>query len=290
MFCLGGGSGGGFAGGGNASHFQYEVVGGNMQAIKFQLQPNQTLIGEAGCLLYMEGDIFFESRMGDGSQYNQQQEGGSLLGQIWNVAKMAGKRLLTNESLFVTWFINQSNVPRTLTVAAPFMGHIVPVDLHKYPQSTILAQSGAFLCSSIGVGFSVELVKSFGAGIFGGEGFILQRLSADQGSPGQLFMHGCGTIIKKELENESLFLDPGCLMAFTLGIDYDIDWQGGKNAMLSGNFFLTKLQGTGTVWIQSTPSNRMIDHIINKIPTVDNGGGGDDNGDNIMDNIMSFDE
>jgi len=270
MQCVGGNSRSG-----NVGHFQYEMLGDSLQAIKFQLQPGQTLIGEAGCLLYMEDGIFFESRMGDGSQYMQQAQNQG----IWGMIKMAAKRIFTNESLFVTWFINQGGVPRTLTVAAPMMGTIVPVNLHQYPESTILAQAGAFLCASIGVGFSIELVKSFGSGLFGGEGFILQRLKGDQGSPGQLFMHGGGTIIKKELQNEELTLDPGCLMAMTLGIDYDIGWQGGKNALLSGNIFMTKLRGTGTVWVQSTPNVKIIDAIIAKIPTQsdnDSGGGFDD--------------
>merc|ERR1712232_239627 len=120
-------------------------------------------------------------------------------------------------------------------------GTIVSVNLRELPQRTIIAQSGTFLCSSAGVRFSIELVKKFGAGIFGGEGFILQRLVAESGSEGQVFIHGGGTIVRKELENETLTLDTGCLMAFTLGIDYDIAQPGLQNAIIGGQLFVTKL-------------------------------------------------
>mmetsp|Transcript_89886 Transcript_89886/g.192769 ORF Transcript_89886/g.192769 Transcript_89886/m.192769 type:complete len:197 (+) Transcript_89886:3-593(+) len=187
----------------------------------------------------------------------------------WSAMKAGFQRVISNESLFYTWFTNNTGVPRVIMLAAPKMGTIIPISLKELPQNTIIAQSGAFLCSSAGVTLSVEIVKKFGAGIFGGEGFILQRLVAENGSAGQLFIHGGGTIVRKELKNETLTIDTGCLMAFTLGIDYDIAQPGLANAFIGGQFFVTKLSGTGSVWLQSTPDNKMIDKIIAAVPKKD---------------------
>lgn len=254
----GGGMGGIF--GGAYTGLKYEKLGQGLQVLRFMLDPGQTLVGEAGCLLAMDDGISFESRMGDGSLYQMQDVG--FMGML----KMAAKRVFTNESLFVTWFTNASQHPRMLTVAAPTMGTIVPVDLHKLPNSTIHAQGGAFLCSTLGVQFQIEMVKKFSTGMFAREGFILQKLIAEQGSPGQLFIHGGGTIIKKHLENEMLTLEPGCLMAFTDGIEFDIGFPGWKSAALTGNIFMSVLKGTGDVWVQSTPSSKMIDLIVARVP------------------------
>lgn len=239
--------------------FQYEILGGNLQAIRFTLHPRQVLIGEAGSMMFMDDGINFECRMGNGSVMPQQQG-------WWASMKAGFQRVISNESLFFTWFTNNTGVPRTIGIAAPKMGTICAVNLHELPQSTVIAQSGAFLCSSAGVTFSIELVKKFGTGLFGGEGFILQRLVAEAGSPGQLFFHGGGTIVRKELKGETITVDTGCLMAFSCGIDYDIAQPGFANAILGGELFVTKLSGTGSVWLQSSPSNRMIDQIIAAVP------------------------
>lgn len=244
---------------------KHEIIGGQLQAIRFELQPGQTLIGEAGCMLFIDDGITFESRLGDGSIMQQQQNQGFFGGMMQGAMNMA-KRVISNETLFNTWFTNSTGVPRAMAVAAPMMGTMFHIKLHDLPQSTILAQSGAFVCSAPGVRFTIALVKKFGAGFFGGEGFILQKLQAEAGTTGELWLHGGGTIIRKELNNEELTLEPGCLMAFTDGIDYDIGFPGFGNAMLSGNVFMAKLRGTGSVWIQSTPSSKIIDLIIAQIP------------------------
>eukprot|EP00928_Gymnodinium_smaydae_P089285 TRINITY_DN73275_c0_g1_i1.p1 TRINITY_DN73275_c0_g1~~TRINITY_DN73275_c0_g1_i1.p1 ORF type:complete len:251 (+),score=48.80 TRINITY_DN73275_c0_g1_i1:58-810(+) len=247
-----------------ASRLQYEVLGGNLQSIRFVLQPGQVLIGEAGCMLFIDKGIGFECRMSDGSRMHQDDS-------WWGMFKQGFKRIISSESLFYTYFTNTDRVPRSMAVAAPMMGTMIPVDLHQLPQSTILAQSGAFLCAAQGVRFSIELVKNFGTGLFGGEGFILQSFVAEPQSSGQVFLHGGGTIVRKELKNEELTLEAGSLMAFTRGIDYDIGFPGFGNAFLGGSgLFLAKLRGTGSVWVQSTPCQKMIDLIVSKIPTKSN--------------------
>merc|ERR1712194_542175 len=186
------------------------------------------------------------------------------------MGKAGFQRVISDESLFYTWFTNNTGVPRAISIAAPKMGTMIPIQLHGLPGSTIIAQAGSFVCSAVGVRFSIELVKKFGVGLFGGEGFILERIVAEQGSSGELFIHGGGTIVKKELQNSSLSLDTGCLMAFTQGLEYDIAQPGLANAFIGGQFFVTKIRGTGSVWIQSTPSNKMIDKIIAAVPQKDN--------------------
>lgn len=243
---------------------QYEVIGGNMQGIRFTLRPGETLIGEAGCMLFMDEGIEFECRSSNGSVMQQDNS-------WWGAIKAGVKRVVTNESLFYTWFTNRSNVPRVMAVAAPTMGTFVTLDLHQLPEKTVFAQAGSFVCSSPGVVFSIELVKNFGAGMFGREGFILQRMHAEPNSTGHLFLHGGGTIVRKELQNEELTVDAGCLMAFTPGIDYDIGFPGLGNAVISGKLFMAKLRGTGSVWIQSTPRNKVIDLIVAAVPEQSEG-------------------
>mmetsp|Transcript_16862 Transcript_16862/g.22698 ORF Transcript_16862/g.22698 Transcript_16862/m.22698 type:complete len:247 (-) Transcript_16862:115-855(-) len=238
---------------------QYEILGSNLQAIQFTLQPQQTVIGEGGSMMCMDDGMSFECRLGNGSTMPQEQG-------WWSAMKAGFQRVVSNESLFYTWFTNNTGAPRVLMLAAPKMGTIIHLNLRDFPEGTLIAQSGAFLCSSPGVRFSVELVKKFGAGLFGGEGFILQRLAAESGSAGELFIHGGGTIVRKELNNETLTIETGCLMAFTLGIEYDIAQPGFRNAIIGGNLFVTTLRGTGSVWLQSTPDSKMIDLIIAAVP------------------------
>eukprot|EP00931_Biecheleriopsis_adriatica_P009028 TRINITY_DN110141_c0_g1_i1.p1 TRINITY_DN110141_c0_g1~~TRINITY_DN110141_c0_g1_i1.p1 ORF type:complete len:261 (-),score=47.72 TRINITY_DN110141_c0_g1_i1:89-871(-) len=251
----------GYAAGGG-QQVQHQILGANLQAIRFILRPGQTVVGEGGSMMCMDDGLSFECRMGNGSLMEQNQG-------WWSAFKAGFQRVITNESLFYTWFTNNTPMDKMLMIAAPKMGTIVPVDLHQLPQSTIIAQSGAFLCSSAGVQFSVELVRSIGTGLFGGEGFVLQRLTAESASAGQLFMHGGGTIVRKELNNSKMTVDTGSLMAFTTGISYNIEQPGWGNALKGGQFFVTTLQGTGSIWLQSTPENKMIDKIIAAIPSKD---------------------
>jgi len=240
-------------------HLDYTVHGGNLQAVRFVLQPGQAMIGEAGCMLFLDPDITFESRLGNGSTVPQNDS-------WWNAFKTGMGRLATNESLFFTWFINSSSVPRAMGVAAPTMGTVIPLKLHDYPESTIVAQSGAFLCSSPGVVFTIEFTKSIGAGFFAGEGFVLQKMVAEANSAGSLFLHGGGTIVEKKLNNEEMEIDAGCLMAFTKGVSYDWKHTGWSNTFKGGDAFFVTLNGTGSVWVQSTPSSKTIDLIVSAVP------------------------
>lgn len=249
---------------------------GALQCIRFTLEKGQVLIGESGSMMFMDDGISFECRLGDGSLFQDQQNSS---GGWFGMMKTAFRRVMTNESMFFTWFTNQTSTPRVMAVAAPHMGTIVPVNLHELPRSTIIAQGGAFLCSSLGVRLTIELVKKFGTGFFGGEGFLLQRLQAEQNSAGQLWMHGNGLIKELEINNEELTLDAGCLMAFTEGINYEVGLGGWGNALKGGQVFLAKLQGTGKVWVQSMPFNKYADRIIDAIPVESEGDYGDNGGD-----------
>lgn len=185
--------------------------------------------------------------MGDGSS-------NGLLGKLWG----AGKRMLTGESLFMTHFTNEGQGKQRVGFAAPYPGTVVPVDLAQVG-GQLVCQKDAFLCAAHGTRIGIAFNKRLGAGFFGGEGFILQKLEGD----GLAFVHAGGTVIRKELNNETLRLDTGCLVAFTQGIDYDIGLAGGLKSMLFGGegILLATLRGTGTVWIQSLPFSRLAERI-----------------------------
>lgn len=241
----------------------YELIGASYQTVRFTLPPGQTVIGEAGSMMFMDDGIAFECRTGDGSLHQEPQ---GMFGGMFGQMKNMGKRKLGGESLFNTWFTNTSGKPAVMCVAAPKLGTIVPVKLNDLPSRIIFAQSGAFLCSAMGVKFEVQMVKNIGVGVFGGEGFILQKMTAEQGSSGELFMHGGGTIIRKDLKNEQITIEAGSLMAFTAGIDYDIGFPGFANGFFGGSLFMAKLGGTGSVWVQSCADCKLIDKIIARIP------------------------
>lgn len=249
--------------------YNFEIVGGNLQAVRFTLQPGQVIVGEAGSMLFIDEGISFEARMANGGAMNQDQS-------WWQTFKTGMSRLMTNESMFYTWFTNTMTIPRTIALAGPYMGSMVHVQLHTLPESCIIAQSGAFLCSTAGVRMNIEFSKKLSFGFFGGEGFILQRLYAEQESTGDCFLHGGGHIIRKELNNEEITLETGALFAFTRGLEYEVGFQGMSNTFLGGNAFLTKLKGTGSVWIQSMSFSALVSAIIARIPkkSKDNGGGG----------------
>ena len=200
--------------------------------------------------------------MGDGSQPDQ-----GLMGKLLSV----GKRAITGESLFMTHFTNQGSVKRSAAFAAPFPGKIIPMNLSEN-NGEILCQKDAFLCAALGTELDIAFQRKLGAGFFGGEGFILQRLRGD----GMVFMHGCGTIIERELQGESLRLDTGCLVAFEPSVNYDIERAGNLKSMFFGGegLFLATLSGYGKVWIQSLPFSRLADRIIAHAPRA----GGKDQG------------
>jgi uncharacterized protein (TIGR00266 family) len=242
----------------NSHEVDYKIFGDDLQAVEVELDPQETVVAEAGAMNWMEEGITFEARMGDGSKPNSGFFGG-LLG--------VGKRLLTGESLFLTHFTNEGSTKSRVAFASPYPGKIMPVSLSDTGGS-IICQKDSFLCAAKGTEITVTLNKSIGAGFFGGEGFILQKLKGD----GMAFLHAGGTIVEKQLNGNKLRIDTGCIVAFTGDIDYSIERAGGLKSMLFGGegLFLATLQGTGTVYLQSLPFSRLADRILRSAPS--NGG------------------
>ncbi len=233
----------------------YEIMGHDMQVVEVELDPGETVIAEAGAMNWMEDGITFEARLGDGS------EAGGLLGKVFSAAK----RTITGESLFMTHFTNRADGKRRVAFAGPYPGKVIPVDLGK-KGGVLYCQKDAFLCAALGTRIDIAFTRRLGAGFFGGEGFILQKLTGD----GMVFLHAGGMIVEKELHGETLRVDTGCLVAFTQGIDYDIQRAGNLKSMFFGGegLFLATLQGQGTVYLQSLPFSRLADRILANAPSV----------------------
>lgn len=226
----------------------YTIVGHDVQMVEIELDPNETVIAEAGTMMYMEQDIAFDAKMGDGSSTGVMEKMFGL-----------GKRLLTGESIFLTHFTNDGDKKRNVGFAAPFPGSIIPLNL-AYLGEEVICQKDSFLAAALGTEVSVAFHKRLGSGFFGGEGFILQRLRGD----GMVFIHAGGTVIRKELKNETLRLDTGCIVGFSGDIDYDIKMTGGLKSMFFGGegMFLATLSGTGSVWVQSMPFSRLAERVL----------------------------
>ncbi len=231
-----------------AHQIDYRIHGESLQYLEVELDPGETVVAEAGTMMYMTDGVRFETRMGDGSE-------SGVVGKLFGAAR----RLLTSESLFMTHFVNAGRGKEHVAFAAPYPGQIVPVDLAAIG-GELICQKDAFLCAAMGTKISMAFNKRLGAGFFGGEGFILQRLSGD----GLAFVHAGGTLMRRELEGERLRVDTGCIVAFQSGIDYDIALAGGLRSMLFGGegVFLATLQGHGSVWLQSLPFARLADRIL----------------------------
>jgi uncharacterized protein (TIGR00266 family) len=227
----------------------YRIIGDDIQLVEIELDPMETVIAEAGSMMYMDSQISFDTKMGDGSDPNQ-----GLMGKLLS----AGTRVLTGESLFVTHFTNRGGSKQKVAFAAPYPGKIVPVDLGLLGGSLIVQKDG-FLCAARGTKISITLNRRIGSGLVGGEGFILQRLEGD----GKAFMHAGGTVIERRLSNESLKIDTGCIVAYTPGVDFNIETSGNLRSMVFGGegIFLATLSGTGTVWLQSMPIRKLIQAI-----------------------------
>lgn len=239
----------------NSHEIDYKIFGEELQCIEIELDPKETVIAEAGSLMFMEQDIEMQTLFGDGSK---QHEG--FLGKLMS----AGKRLLTGESLFMTAYTNVGNVIKRVTFAAPYPGAIIPMDLSKL-NGKLICQKDAFLCAAKGVSVGIEFQKRFSVGLFGGEGFIMEKLEGD----GMAFVHSGGAILEKDLKsNETLRIDTGCLVAFTHNITYDVQFVGGiKNTLFGGEgLFLTTITGPGKVWLQSLPISRLANRIISYAP------------------------
>lgn len=234
----------------------YQIIGNEMQLVEIELDPGESVVAEAGAMMYMESGIQMETILGDGSNQN-----GGFMGKLFG----AGKRLLTGESLFMTLFTNSGSSKQKVAFAAPYPGKIVPLDLSGLG-NTILCQKDAFLCAAKGVAIGVAFTQRLGAGMFGGEGFILQKLEGD----GKAFVHAGGTIVQKNLTaGETLRVDTGCLVALTKNVQYDIQMvKGIKSAIFGGEgLFFATLEGPGTVWLQSLPFSRLAAKILQTLPT-----------------------
>jgi uncharacterized protein (TIGR00266 family) len=240
----------------------YKIIGNDVQLVEVELDPKETVIAEAGAMLYMEEGISFESKMGDGSN-----PGAGFFDKLLS----AGSRLITGESLFLTHFTNLGYGKKHVAFSAPYPGTIIPVDLRQMG-GTIIVQKDAFLCAALGTKIAMRFNKKLGAGLFGGEGFILQQLSGD----GKVFIHAGGTVIERRLNNETLRVDTGCVVAFEQSIDFDIQQAGNLRSMVFGGegLFLATLRGTGRVWLQSMPIRKLIAQLSSFGPNSRKEGGG----------------
>ena len=235
----------------------YEIFGSEMQFVEVELDPGEAAIGEAGVMMYMQDGIQMDTVFGDGSQ---QTSGfmGKLLG--------AGKRLLTGESLFTTVFHNESSGKRRVAFAAPYPGKIVPVQLTDIG-GTLICQKDSFLCAAKGVSLGIAFQKKIGTGLFGGEGFIMQKLDGD----GMAFIHAGGTLHERTLApGETLRVDTGCVVAFQPSVDFDIQFVGKiKSAVFGGEgLFFATLSGPGKIWLQSLPLSRLANRIVMSAPAA----------------------
>ena len=228
----------------------YYLHGDDMQFVEIELDPEEAAIGEAGSMMYMEDGIQMDTIMGDGSA-GQSGFFGKLVG--------AGKRLITGESLFTTVYTNKGTGKRKVAFAAPYTGKIIPFDLQKLG-GTIICQKDAFLCAAKGVSLGIAFQKKLGAGFFGGEGFIMEKLEGD----GLAFAHSGGTVLERKLApGEILRVDTGCVVAYTPDVDFDIQFVGGiKTAMFGGEgLFFAVMRGPGTIWLQSLPFARLAPRV-----------------------------
>jgi uncharacterized protein (TIGR00266 family) len=240
----------------------YKVHGAEMQFVEIELDPKEAAIGEAGSMFYMEADIEMDTIFGDGSA-NQGGFFGKLMG--------AGKRLLTGESLFTTVYTNNGAVKRKVAFGAPYPGKIIPIDLSKVG-GTFIAQKDAFLCAAKGVSLGIAFQQKLGAGFFGGEGFIMEKLEGD----GLAFLHAGGTMHRRDLQpGETLRVDTGCLVGMQPSVDYDIQYVGKiKTALFGGEgMFFATLRGPGTVILQSLPFSRLASRVFAAAPASKGGGG-----------------
>ncbi|HEY2954573.1 MAG TPA: TIGR00266 family protein [Candidatus Eisenbacteria bacterium] len=239
----------------------YQILGDDMQFVKIELDPGEAALGEAGAMMYLEDGIEMQTIFGDGSQ-----PGGGLMEKLLG----AGKRLLVGESLFMTVFHNTANGKRRAAFAAPYPGKIVPVHLAEIG-GELIAQKDSFLAAAKGVSIGIAFTKRFGAGLFGGEGFILERLQGD----GWAFVHAGGTLEERTLAaGETLRVDTGCIVAMQPSVEYDIQLAGGlKTALFGGEgLFLATLRGPGRVWLQSLPFSRLASRIYAAAPQTGRGG------------------
>ncbi|MCM3238071.1 TIGR00266 family protein [Heyndrickxia oleronia] len=248
----------------NNHEIDYKIYGDDMQFVEVELDPQETVVAEAGSLMMMEDNIHMETIFGDGSS-----GGSGFMGKLFS----AGKRMLTGESLFMTTFTNEGMEKKHVSFASPYPGKIIPMDLSELG-GKIICQKDAFLAAAKGVSVGIEFQRKIGTGFFGGEGFIMQKLEGD----GLAFVHAGGTIHRKDLApGETLRVDTGCLVAMTQEVDYSIEFvKGVKTALFGGEgLFFATLRGPGSVWVQSLPFSRLASRVFAAMPAA---GGSKDEG------------
>ncbi|QQR72831.1 MAG: TIGR00266 family protein [Holophagales bacterium] len=236
-----------------AHEIDFELFGQEMQFVEITLDPGEACVAEAGAFFYMDPGIEMETIFGDGSAASGS---GGLMGMLMS----AGKRVLTGESLFMTVFANQGGTRQRVSFAAPYPGSIIPVDLRQHG-GTLICQKDSFLCAAKGISVGIALQRKLGAGLFGGEGFILQRLDGD----GLAFMHACGAVVERQLApGETMRIDTGCLVAFETQVQYDIQMVKGVKTFLFGGegLFFATLTGPGKIWLQSLPFSRLASRVF----------------------------
>ena len=230
----------------------YRIFGEEMQYVELELDPSETVIAESGAFMMMDDGVQMQTIFGDGSQ----QQNGGLMDKLFS----AGKRLLVGESLFMTAFTNIGHGKKRVSFASPYPGKIIPLDLSTLGGS-VVCQKDAFLCAAKGVAINIEFQRRLGTGLFGGEGFIMERLQGD----GMAFMHAGGHVFERSLQpGELIKIDTGCLVAYTSGVSFDIEFIGGiRNKIFGGEgVFFATLRGPGKVWIQTLPVSRLASRIL----------------------------
>jgi uncharacterized protein (TIGR00266 family) len=230
----------------------YQIFGEEMQYVEVELDPQESAIAEAGSFMMMEDGISMETIFGDGSQQNS----GGFMNKLFS----AGKRLLVGESLFMTAYTNVGYGKKRVSFASPYPGKIIALDLARLG-GRVICQKDAFLCAAKGVAIGIEFQKKLGTGLFGGEGFIMEKLEGD----GMAFVHAGGHVLERHLQpGEMLKVDTGCIVGFTGNVHYDIQFVGGiKNTLFGGEgVFFATLRGPGTVWIQTLPISRLAGRIL----------------------------
>ena len=251
--------------GGRVSHeIDYEIHGEEMQYVEITLDPNETVIGEPGAMMYMTSNIHMETRFGDPSKQNQ-----GLLDKL----KTAGKRVLTGESMFVTMYTARGSQREHLGFASPFPGKLLPMHLDELG-GELICQKDSFVCAAHGTQVGIAFQKRIGVGLFGGEGFIMQRLTGD----GIAIIHAGGNMMQRDLKpGEMLKVDTGCLVALQPSVDYDIQFVGGfKNTLFGGEgLFFATLTGPGRIWLQTMPFSRLVGRIAGTLPSSRGGGAGE---------------
>jgi uncharacterized protein (TIGR00266 family) len=234
----------------NSHEIDYKILGDDIQLVEVELDPGETVIAEAGAMMYMDEGIAFETKMGDGSNPAE-----GFMSKLLS----AGSRLLTGESVFLTHFTNRGSGKQRVAFSAPYPGTVIPVNLAERANRELIVQKDGFLCAALGTKISITFNRKIGSGLVGGEGFIMQKLQGD----GMAFVHAGGTIVERELNNEILRVDTGCIVAYESQLDFDVARAGSLKSMVFGGegLFLATVKGTGKVWLQSMPIRKLIQAI-----------------------------